>query len=155
VSLCARRFTAEVTYLGWCIQAIHTESERKQQQEIIAAREEMDRRAGRAISLVRSGKVTESVAEVGELTKHPNWTAWQWYNFACVYSLASAKFDDKKKEYADRAMELLQQAVKAGWNDARHAAKDTDLASLRDRDEFKKLLADLETKPAGQPGKQP
>ncbi len=149
MSLCARRFTAEVTYLGWCIQAIHTESERKRQQEIVPAREEMDRRAGRAISLVWSGKVTESVAEVGELTKRANWTAWQWYNFACVYSLASTKLDDKKKEYADRAMELLQQAVKAGWNDAKHTSKDTDLDPLRDREDFKKLLADLEKNPAG------
>ena len=86
------------------------------------------------------------MAEVAELTKKPSWTAGQWYNFACVYSFASAKIADKKNEYADRAMELLQKAVKAGWNDAKHTANDTDLDPLRDREDFKKLLADLEKK---------
>jgi hypothetical protein len=44
-------------------------------------------------------------------------------------------------------MELLQQAVKAGWKDAAHMAKDTDLDPLRERDDFKKLLTELEKKP--------
>ena len=95
------------------------------------------------------------MAEVAELTKNPSWNADQWYNFACVYSLASTKIADKKNEYADRAMELLQKAVKAGWNDAKHTAKDTDLVPLRDREDFKKLLADLERKPAARPAPQP
>ena len=145
----------ERTYLGWCIQAIDTEPERKRQQEAIAAAVELNRRADRANSLVQDGKVAEAVAEVAELTKNPSWNAGQWYDFACVYSLASAKIADKKKEYADRAMELLQKAVKAGWNDAEHTAKDTDLDPLRDREDFKKLLADLEKKPAAQPETQP
>jgi len=34
---------------------------------------------------------------------------------------------------ADRAMEMLQKAVKAGYKDAAHLAKDTDLDSLRGR----------------------
>lgn len=43
-------------------------------------------------------------------------------------------------------MELLQNAVNAGWSDAKHTANDNDLEPLRDREEFKKLLADLERK---------
>lgn len=43
-------------------------------------------------------------------------------------------------------MELLQKAVKAGYNDAAHMAKDADLDSLRGREDFKKLLAKLEGK---------
>ncbi len=132
----------EAAYVGSCIQAIDNEPERKRQHEAIAA--ELNRRAGRAISLFQDGKVAEAVAEVAELTKNPSWTAGQWYNFACVYSLASAKLAGKKREYAERAMELLQQAVRAGWNDSEHTAKDTDLGPLRDREDFKKLLADLE-----------
>jgi hypothetical protein len=69
--------------------------------------------------------------------------------------LASAKIADKSTEYADRAMELLTKAVRAGWNDAKHTAKDTDLDPLGDREDFKKLVADLEKKPTGQPGKEP
>ena len=142
----------EQTYLGWCIQAIDTEPERKRQQE---AAHELVRRADRANSLVQTGSVPEAVAEVDELTKNPSWTAGQWYNFACVYSLASAKIADKKNEYAARAMELLQKAVKEGWNNAEHTAKDADLDPLRNREDFKKLLADIEKKAVAEPEKKP
>jgi hypothetical protein len=43
-------------------------------------------------------------------------------------------------------MELLQKAVQAGFKDAAHMAKDTDLDPLREREDFKKLLTELEQK---------
>jgi tetratricopeptide (TPR) repeat protein len=52
------------------------------------------------------------------------------------------------KEEADRAMAWLTKAIAAGWKDAAHIRKDTDLDFLRDREDFKKLLADLEVRPA-------
>ena len=52
---------------------------------------------------------------------------------------------DKKQEYADRAMELLQEAVKAGFKDATHMKKDKDLDPFATARIYK-LLADLETK---------
>ena len=45
---------------------------------------------------------------------------------------------------ADRAMAWLKQAVAAGYNDAEHMKTDADLDALRDREDFQKLLADLE-----------
>ena len=42
-----------------------------------------------------------------------------------------------------RAMAWLKKAIAAGYNDAAHMKKDNDLAALRDREEFKKLLAEL------------
>ena len=51
--------------------------------------------------------------------------------------------DCKKQEYADRAMECLQKAVKAGYKDHALMTKDTDLDPLREREDFKELLADL------------
>lgn len=111
-------------------------------------------RLNRANSRLQAGQVVEAVAEVAELTKQPGadtpnapkWTADEWYNFTCFYAVASGKVADKKKEYADRAMELLQEAVKAGFKDAAHMAKDTDLDPLRGREDFKKLLAELESR---------
>ena len=47
--------------------------------------------------------------------------------------------------------EELQQAVKAGFTDAAHLAKDPDLAPLRGRGDFRKLLAELDKKPAASP----
>jgi tetratricopeptide (TPR) repeat protein len=68
------------------------------------------------------------------------------YDTACFSAMASTKFADKKTEYSDRTMELLQKAVKAGYNDAAHLKADTDLDPLRERKDFRKLLADLEAK---------
>ncbi len=50
------------------------------------------------------------------------------------------------KDDADRAMQWLQKAVQAGYKDAAHMKRDTDLDPLRDREDFKKLLAELEAK---------
>ncbi len=108
--------------------------------------EQRQYRGGLALSQLNRGKFAEAIAELTELTKSEDWNASQWYNFSCAYSLASGKLADKKQEYADRAMELLQRAVKAGYKDTAHMEKDTDFAPLRGRDDFKKLLADLEAK---------
>ena len=40
-------------------------------------------------------------------------------------------------------MELLINAVQAGYKDAAHMKKDTDLDPLRKREDFEKMLADL------------
>jgi tetratricopeptide (TPR) repeat protein len=111
--------------------------------ELSTNNEQAKLRAERSILRLTAGQVAEAMAEVAELSKKPNWNAGQWYNFACVYAVASAKFADKKQEYAGRAMELLQRAVKAGYRDAAHVKQDSDLDSLRGRDDFKQLLAEL------------
>jgi hypothetical protein len=77
------------------------------------------------------------------------------YDLARVYALASSRSADKQQEYADRALELLQRAVKAGFTDAARLRQDTALDPLRDRADFQDLLAGLENKSPGQPGKQP
>jgi serine/threonine protein kinase/tetratricopeptide (TPR) repeat protein len=77
------------------------------------------------------------------------------YNAACVRALtaslqARAKVPDAPRlalEEADRAMAWLTKAVAAGWEDAAHMRKDPDLDSLRNRDDFKKLLAELDKTP--------
>jgi hypothetical protein len=38
---------------------------------------------------------------------------------------------------------MLRQAVAAGWNDARQTDRDPNLDPLRDRDDFRRLLAEL------------
>ena len=105
----------------------------------------------RATSRLQAGQVAEAVAEVAQMASRPGvdipgspaWTAGQWYDFACVYAVASSKTTDKQREYADRAMSLLQQAVQNGYGDSAQLAKDSDLDSLRTRQDFKQLLADL------------
>jgi hypothetical protein len=41
-------------------------------------------------------------------------------------------------------MELLRQAVAKGWKNAEHMKQDDDLKALREREDFKKLMAELE-----------
>jgi hypothetical protein len=56
-------------------------------------------------------------------------------------SEAGAKQADAE---ADRAMQSLQKAVAAGYKNAADMAQNPDLVALRDRDDFKQLLATLE-----------
>jgi eukaryotic-like serine/threonine-protein kinase len=79
------------------------------------------------------------------------------YNIACVFALSStaAEHDGKlapadraklKTRYADRAMEFLHQAVAKGFENAPALKSDPDLVSLRSREEFKKLVQEVEQK---------
>jgi tetratricopeptide (TPR) repeat protein len=104
----------------------------------------------RARSRVLGGQVDEGLAEIEELAKAGRPGPDHWHAFARVYAaaagVASGKLTEKKAEYADRAMYLLHKAVQSGFKDAAHMKKDTDLDPLRDREDFKKLLAELEAK---------
>jgi serine/threonine-protein kinase len=114
--------------------------------------ERLTLRAFRAVARVRAGMEAEAVAEVAELTAPGTstaWTAGQRYNFACVYAVASSKVASRKQEYEDRAMQLLSEAVRAGWRDAAHMAQDSDLKPLCGREDFKRLVDSL---PKPKPG---
>ena len=55
--------------------------------------------------------------------------------------------EDRDKQaafYGDEAMRMLHDAVAKGYADAEHIKKDVELDTLRDREDFKKLLAELE-----------
>jgi serine/threonine protein kinase len=60
----------------------------------------------------------------------------------------AAKRREDAEFYADHALAMLHRAVSAGWRNAAHMKKDPDLNSLRQRADFKKLLAELAKSPA-------
>ncbi len=66
------------------------------------------------------------------------------YNIACFHALMIDKTDNRTKQ-ADLDMDWLKQAVVAGFINTAHMKKDTDLDTLREREDFKKLIAELET----------
>jgi hypothetical protein len=79
------------------------------------------------------------------------------YNAACFLSRCvpivakHAKLDAKQRKeaaqfYADAAMKLLREAVSKGYKDVAHMKKDTNLNPLRPRQDFQKLVAELEGK---------
>jgi len=62
-----------------------------------------------------------------------------------------ARPDDKQRKGVaqfdgDAAMKMLRDAVSKGYRDVAHMKKDTDLDPLRQREDFKKLVAELEKK---------
>jgi serine/threonine-protein kinase len=104
----------------------------------------------RAISLARAGDHAQAVSEANALAEAKDVNAGTLYDLACVCSLSSAaaKNDAQLAErYAARAVDLLRQAVTNGWKDVEHLKKDTDLDPLRSRDDYRKLLKELEEKP--------
>jgi tetratricopeptide (TPR) repeat protein len=79
------------------------------------------------------------------------------YDAACFLSLSipivanHPKLDDKQRKeaerfYGDAAMKLLRDAVSKGFKNVPHMKKDTDLNPLRQREDFQKLVAQLEGK---------
>jgi hypothetical protein len=54
--------------------------------------------------------------------------------------------DNTSQPYADEAMKMLQGAVATGFKDIEHLKKDDDLKPLREREDFKKLVKELEEK---------
>jgi len=101
-------------------------------------------RAARAVVLAHLGEIDSAVDEVSELASSDHWNAVYWYNFACVFSVASGKVEDNRQEYADRAMNLLQKSIDTGWRDAVHLKEDADLEPLRDREDFHELVKSIE-----------
>jgi hypothetical protein len=79
------------------------------------------------------------------------------YNIACVVALSSAAAEHHgklapadrtrlKAQYADRAVDFLRQAVAEGYQDSTMLNGDPDLASLRSREDFQKLVREVERK---------
>jgi len=84
------------------------------------------------------------------------------YTAACLRATAAAVIpQDSKtpvgeanklaKEEADRAMSWLQQSVAAGLSDHEKLEKNAALIALREHDDFKKLLAEMKSRPAKKP----
>jgi tetratricopeptide (TPR) repeat protein len=79
------------------------------------------------------------------------------YDAACILSLCVPivakhdKLDDRQRKeaaqlYSDAAMRLLRDAVSKGYKDVPTMKKETDLDPLRQREDFRKLVAELEAK---------
>jgi len=114
-------------------------------------------RIGRAAALAGRGDHVRAVAEAEALTRQGGLLSVHVYNIACVFSRASAAVDHDGKlspadrarlnaRYADRAMDFLRQAVAEGWRHPQVIKTDPDVEPLRAREDFRKVLSDLEAK---------
>ena len=61
-------------------------------------------------------------------------------------NLDATQRNEAAQFYGDAAMKLLRDGVSKGYKDLPHMNKDTDLDPLRQRDDFRTLVAELEGK---------
>jgi tetratricopeptide (TPR) repeat protein len=112
-------------------------------------------RLQRAESLARSGDPTRAEAEAESVADSAGATGSMLYEAACIAVSASAGLKDRPAEaerWAARAVLWLGRAKDAGFFKAReqieHLKTDPELAGIRGREDFKKLVAGLAAAPA-------
>jgi tetratricopeptide (TPR) repeat protein len=98
--------------------------------------------AGRFAEALKLADETLALAKAKLGSNHPD-TLISMYNLGCLHAVMIPKSSDGTKE-ADLAMDWLKKAVAAGFKDVKQLKTDTDLDALRQRDDFKKLVAELE-----------
>jgi len=103
-------------------------------------------RSDRARSRAKINQTADALLESMEVANADPKDSAVLFNLACVYAITSGKTTDKQHQYADRAMELLNNAIAAGYNKADSMAKDIDLDPIREREDFKQLLQSLNDK---------
>jgi tetratricopeptide (TPR) repeat protein/tRNA A-37 threonylcarbamoyl transferase component Bud32 len=116
-------------------------------------------RVMRAVCRAHAGEFGKAIADVDALTASAKPSGSLYYNSACVYALAAAaaiSTDTRLAEqHATRAVQFLTRARSernfAEAANAKLLRTDKDLAALRSRADFKKLVAEIEaeTKPVG------
>jgi serine/threonine protein kinase/tetratricopeptide (TPR) repeat protein len=105
----------------------------------------------RALCLAKAGEPARATQAAEEVIAAANLPAGVLYDAGCVFALAAAAVNADatlREKYAARAVGILGRAQAAGFfrqpGKVAHMKKDTDLDALRQRADFKKLLAELE-----------
>jgi hypothetical protein len=97
---------------------------------------------GRYDEAIKIHEETLAIQKVKLGASHPD-TLMTLYNIACDRAAMISKSANRGKQ-AEMAMDCLKQAVDAGFNNLAQMRRDKDLDPLRDREDFKQLLARLE-----------
>jgi serine/threonine-protein kinase len=107
----------------------------------------------RSTALTRQGRPADAAESVAKLRDLDPRNPENLYQAARCYGLCLAAVRQQKREqalvqvaYAESAMESLRKAVEHGYKDLAQIKLNKDLDPLRDRDDFKALLAQLEAK---------
>jgi tetratricopeptide (TPR) repeat protein/tRNA A-37 threonylcarbamoyl transferase component Bud32 len=121
--------------------------------ELFAAFERLYRAQVAARRAAEAGRTLQAMRSVAETL--PRATASDLYNLAWTLALCAASSDGlgerassedraRARELADRAVDALRKAIEAGYKNPEHIRRDRDLNAIRDRDDFKALVAELE-----------
>jgi hypothetical protein len=114
--------------------------------------------SGLGIIHARAGRPSEAVASFGRaatiLERLPTPAPFDLYNLACYYALLAGVAAEagsgltaaERQAAADKAMDALRRAVAGGYRNVALFRTDTDLDALRQREDFQKLMQELEAK---------
>jgi serine/threonine protein kinase len=105
--------------------------------------------------LLKKQNLPAAVETAAKIKDRAGYKAEQLYDAACAYALCAGAAKNPSPptplfqgaigdKLAEDAMALLKQAVAKGYKDAAHMKVDKDLYALHPREDFKKLLAELE-----------
>jgi hypothetical protein len=99
--------------------------------------------------LLKELKLPEAVATAAKLKELAASNSDLLYSVAGKYALcagaaANADASEVAKRSAEEAIALLKQAVAKGYKNAAKMKEEKDLDALRDREDFRRLVADLE-----------
>jgi tetratricopeptide (TPR) repeat protein len=102
--------------------------------------------------LVKEQKLPAAVESAAKMKQRAGEKPDLLYETACMYALCAgatspgADATRLAKQCAEEAITLLKQAVAKGYKNGAHMKQDPDLAPLRPRADFQKLLVELEGK---------
>jgi serine/threonine-protein kinase len=127
----------------------------KEPRHLPARLELRDLRMARAIAQARLGEYAKAAEGAAEMAREEGLTPVDVYNLACLYSrcseaaardaqLSAAERDRHKELYARRAVDALRQALARGFKDLPALRNDTDFKPLWGREDFQRLLRELE-----------
>ncbi|HKI18686.1 MAG TPA: protein kinase, partial [Isosphaeraceae bacterium] len=108
--------------------------------------------------LVLLGEYDKAVEAATKAIEVPPEQSQSYYHIAALWArdlpriakdpkLSDTRRQERARSYADRAMKLLQQAVKKGFKDVKTLKDSSDFDALRGREDFKMLIHELEAKP--------
>ena len=100
----------------------------------------------RAVCLAHTGAFPKAHAAVKEVLSGKRITSRMCYDGARTIALCAAAERDaeRNRQGTKMAMDLLQKAVNAGFKDIDSIQRDTELDPLREREDFKTLLVEVE-----------
>jgi tetratricopeptide (TPR) repeat protein len=117
----------------------------------------LDARILHATMLAARGEHVRATNDANAVARQEGVSPNNHYNIGCVFALSSAAAENDgklapadrtrlKAQYADRAVDFLRQAVAEGYQVTPALKGDPDLASLRSREDFQKLVRVVERK---------
>jgi tetratricopeptide (TPR) repeat protein len=117
--------------------------------DLSADKDRSEYRLGRVEALLGLGDHVAATADADAVAKASGATAETLYYAACAYGMAvtaAGKGAEAADRYAERAVDLLRQAVAKGFRDWATFKRNPAFKSLESREDFKKLVAELEAK---------